>query len=367
MSEQKYPRPIMIAAGGTGGHVYPGLAVAKALEARGVRIVWMGTHKGLEARVIPAANIEMAWLNVTGLRGKGVLTLLMAPIRVMMALSQSLKIMLKYKPAAVLGMGGFVAGPGGLVAALIGKPLLIHEQNAVSGLTNRLLSRFAKQVLQAFPNTFEAAISVGNPVRKEIAAIIEPQQRLAKRTEAIRILIVGGSLGALALNQTVPSALALLTDEISIEVLHQAGKSTLDTAQQAYSDAAIEAEVTAYIEDMATVYTWADVVICRAGAMTISELAAAGVASILVPYPHAVDDHQTANAAVLADANAAILCPQATLTAESLAAVLQPLLSDRNKIMQMSCQARTLAKADATEQVADFCMQFAGYEQPSND
>ena len=365
MSKQKYPHPIMIAAGGTGGHVYPGLAVAKALEARGVRIVWMGTHKGLEARVIPEANIEMAWLNVTGLRGKGVTTLLMAPIRVVMALTQAVKIMLKYKPAAVLGMGGFVAGPGGLIAALMGKPLLIHEQNAVSGLTNRLLSRFAKQVLQAFPNTFVGALPVGNPVRQEIAAIIEPQQRLANRTGRLRILVVGGSLGALALNQTVPNALALLADEMQADVLHQAGKNTLDTAIQTYADAAVEAEVTAYIEDMAAVYTWADLVICRAGAMTISELAAAGVASLLVPYPHAVDDHQSANAAYLADEGAAILCPQKTLSAESLANELSHLFNDRNKIMQMSCQARTLAKIDATETVADLCMQFAGYQSAS--
>lgn len=365
MSKKSYPYPIMIAAGGTGGHVYPGLAVAKALEARGVRIIWMGTHKGLEARVIPAANIEMAWLNVTGLRGKGLATLLMAPIRVIMALSQSLSIMLKYKPAAVLGMGGFVAGPGGLVAALMRKPVLIHEQNAVSGLTNRLLSRVAKQVLQAFPNTFAGAVSVGNPVRQEIADIVEPQQRLANRSGNLRILIVGGSLGALALNQTVPKALALLAPEMQADILHQAGKNTLDTAVKAYADVEIEAEVTAYIEDMAAVYTWADIVICRAGAMTISEVAAAGVAALLVPYPHAVDDHQTANAAYLADEGAAILCPQETLSAESLANELRSLANNRTKIMTMSCQARALAKTDATEAVADFCMQLAGYEHPA--
>ncbi len=359
-----YPHPIMIAAGGTGGHVYPGLAVAKALEARGVQIIWMGTHKGLEARVIPAANIEMAWLNVTGLRGKGLSTLIMAPIRVVMALTQAIAIMIKHKPAAVLGMGGFVAGPGGLIAALMGKPVLIHEQNAVSGLTNRLLSRLAKKILQAFPKTFKKGITVGNPVRKEIAAIAEPQQRLDNRSDSFNLLIVGGSLGALALNQTVPAALALLDrSKYKINVLHQAGKSTLETAIQAYENVGIEAEVTAYIEDMAAVYTWADLVICRAGAMTISELAAAGLASILVPYPHAVDDHQTANAAYLADANAAILCPQKTLNATSLANELKALFADRDKIMQMSCQARALAKINATEAVADMCMQLAGYEQ----
>ena len=371
MSNNKsaYPQPIMIAAGGTGGHVYPGLAVAKALEERGVRIVWMGTHNGLESRVIPEAGIEMAWLNVTGLRGKGIKTLIMAPIRLVMALGQAVSIMFKHKPAAVLGMGGFVAGPGGLVAALMGKPVLIHEQNAVSGLTNRLLSRVAKKVLEAFPHTFDLnkVVSVGNPVRKEIATLPEPDVRLAGREGKVRVLIVGGSLGALALNQTVPEALSLLTDDLKPEVLHQAGKRTFETASKAYKDAGVDAEVTEYIEDMAAVYEWADLVICRAGAMTISELAAAGVASVLVPFPHAVDDHQTANAHYLSDSGAALLCHQSEMTAESLAKELELLLSDRNKIAEMSNKARALAKPDATEQVADYCMQLAGYEVAENN
>ncbi len=362
--QQTYARPIMIAAGGTGGHVYPGLAVAKELEERGVRIVWMGTHNGLEARVIPEAGIEMAWLNITGLRGKGAVTLLMAPIRLIMALAQSIAIMVKHKPAAVLGMGGFVAGPGGLVAALMGKPVLIHEQNAVSGLTNRLLSRVARKVLEAFPNTFDLkkVVSVGNPVRREITQIAAPEERLANRTGKVRLLIVGGSLGALALNQTVPEALALLPEELKPEVMHQAGKQTFETASKAYKEAGVEANVVSYIEDMAEVYAWADLVICRAGAMTISELAAAGVASILVPFPYAVDDHQTANARYLSDKGAALLCPQSEITAESLAQDLDNLLSNRQKLREMSQQARALAKPHATEHVADFCMQFAGYE-----
>ena len=367
--QQTFERPIMIAAGGTGGHVYPGLAVAKELEARGVQIVWMGTHNGLEARVIPEANIEMAWLNITGLRGKGVTTLLLAPIRLLMALGQSFAIMLKHKPAAVLGMGGFVAGPGGLLAALMAKPVLIHEQNAVAGLTNRLLSRVAKKVLEAFPNTFDMdkVVSVGNPVRKEITQIAEPKQRLANRQGKIRLLIVGGSLGALALNQTVPKALALLDKSIRPEVIHQAGKRTYDTATQAYIDAGVEAKVVPYIEDMAEIYTWADLVICRAGAMTVSELAAAGVASVLVPFPHAVDDHQTANARYLSDQGAALLCPQSEMTAESLAEDLGKLLSDRQTILDMSERARALAKPEATQQVADYCMQFAGFADSINE
>lgn len=368
-SKTTYPRPIMIAAGGTGGHVYPGLAVAKVLQERGVRIVWMGTHNGLEARVIPEAGIEMAWLNVTGLRGKGIKTLLMAPIRLVMALGQAIGIMLKHKPAAVLGMGGFVAGPGGLVAAVMGKPVLIHEQNAVSGFTNRLLSRVAKKVLEAFPHTFDSAKveSVGNPVRKEIAALPSPDERLQGRTGKLRLLIVGGSLGALALNQTVPEALALLPVEIRPEVRHQAGKKTFETASKAYKDAMVEAEVLSYIEDMAEVYAWADLVICRAGAMTISELAAAGVASVLVPFPYAVDDHQTANARYLSEEGAALLCPQSEITAASLAKALEKLVTDRNKILEMSNKARALAKPDATEQVADYCMQFAGYASADNN
>ncbi|MFN3785580.1 MAG: undecaprenyldiphospho-muramoylpentapeptide beta-N-acetylglucosaminyltransferase, partial [Thiothrix sp.] len=302
-------RPIMITAGGTGGHVYPGLAVARALMAQGIPVVWMGTRKGLEARVIPAAGIEMAWLDVNALRGKGWQTLWLAPVNLLRALWQALQIMRKYQPAAVLGMGGFVAGPGGLVAALMGKPVVIHEQNAVAGLTNRLLAKVSRRVLEGFPGTFAPApkvMATGNPVRLDIASLPAPLERLADRDdEPVHVLVVGGSLGAQALNQLVPQALARMDAANRPQVRHQAGLKNIEDARHQYQMAGVAAEVMAFIDDMAEAYAWADLVICRAGALTIAELAAAGVTAILVPFPYAVDDHQTANAKYLADNGAA--------------------------------------------------------------
>jgi UDP-N-acetylglucosamine--N-acetylmuramyl-(pentapeptide) pyrophosphoryl-undecaprenol N-acetylglucosamine transferase len=354
---------IMIAAGGTGGHVYPGLAVARELQAQGVNVVWIGTHKGLEARVIPEAGIEMAWLHVSGLRGKGVKTLLLAPFKVMKALLEALGIMLKHKPDAVLGMGGFVAGPGGFVAAMMGKPVVIHEQNAIAGLTNKLLAKVARKVMPAFPKAFpegEKVEVVGNPVRADIVALPDPEQRFAQHTDKVKVLVVGGSLGALALNENVPKALALLNEDIRPDVMHQSGVKTLETAQQCYADAGVNAEVVSFIEDMANVYANADLVICRAGAMTVSELAAVGIASILVPYPYAVDDHQTANAAYLADAGAAIIMQQRDMTPELLAETLRTLITDKDRLKNMSIKARQMAKPEATRHVAETCLQLAG-------
>lgn len=366
MVSQQKQRPIMITAGGTGGHVYPGLAVAKALMAQGIPVVWMGTRKGLEARVVPEAGIPMAWLDVNGLRGKGWKTLVMAPINLVRALVQSVQIMLRHKPAAILGMGGFVAGPGGLVAALMGKPVVIHEQNAVAGLTNKLLSRLSRRVLEGFPNTFAAAdkvMATGNPVRLDIANLPEPSERFAARAnEPVRVLIVGGSLGAQALNEMVPQALACLPVAQRPQVRHQAGVRNIDFAQQQYMDAGVEAEVMPFIEDMAEAYAWADLVICRSGALTIAELAAAGVAAVLVPYPYAVDDHQTANGNYLADNGAALLMQQRDLNVERLAEVLQDLCIERSKLLQMSIAARQLAKPYATAQVAAICAAYAGYD-----
>lgn len=366
MVSQQKQRPIMITAGGTGGHVYPGLAVAKALMAQGIPVVWMGTRKGLEARVVPEAGIPMAWLDVNGLRGKGWKTLVMAPINLVRALVQSVQIMLRHKPAAILGMGGFVAGPGGLVAALMGKPVVIHEQNAVAGLTNKLLSRLSRRVLEGFPNTFAAAdkvMATGNPVRLDIANLPEPSERFAARAnEPVRVLIVGGSLGAQALNEMVPQALARLPVAQRPQVRHQAGVRNIDFAQQQYMDAGVEAEVMPFIEDMAEAYAWADLVICRSGALTIAELAAAGVAAVLVPYPYAVDDHQTANGNYLADNGAALLMQQRDLNVERLAEVLQDLCIERSKLLQMSIAARQLAKPYATAQVAAICAAYAGYD-----
>jgi len=365
--------PILITAGGTGGHVYPGLAVARALEAQNIPVIWMGTPKGLEARVIPEAGIEMVYLSVNGLRGKGLTILLAAPFQLLKALFQSLRIMMKVKPSAVLGMGGFVAGPGGLVASLMGKPLLIHEQNAIPGLTNKILSKFSKKVLEGFSGTFSAAnqnkvIGIGNPVRKDIASIDSPTVRLGDRWGRIHVLVFGGSLGAQILNEVVPMALEEMPLDKRPIVRHQAGKNKDEVTESTYQKMAVDAEVTPFIEDMAEAYEWADLVICRSGALTVAELAAAGMASIMVPYLHAVDDHQTANAKYLSDAGAAVLLPQTDLTTESLSAVLTDLCSDRNKLIEMSIKAKRLAKPEATEEVAALCAEYAGYDfnRPDN-
>ncbi len=362
----KQQRPIMITAGGTGGHVYPGLAVARALIAQGIPVVWMGTRKGLEARVIPEAGIDMAWLDVSALRGKGLRALLLAPVNLVRALWQALQIVRKHQPAAVLGMGGFVAGPGGLMAALLGKPVVIHEQNAVAGLTNKLLSRVSRRVLEGFPGTFAASqkvMATGNPVRLDIASLPAPLERLVDRDdEPVHVLVVGGSLGAQALNQMVPQALAQLDAVIRPMVRHQAGVKNIDDARRQYAAAGVNADVMPFIEDMAEAYAWADLVICRAGALTIAELAAAGVAAVLVPYPHAVDDHQTANGNYLAENGAALLIQQRDLTPEKLAGVLKDLCMDRARLRQMSIASRTLAKPYATAQVAAICAAYAGYD-----
>ena len=359
-------RPILITAGGTGGHVYPGLAVARALMAQDIPVIWMGTESGLEAKVVPEAGIEMTWLTVTGLRGKGWRTLLLAPLRLLKALMQSINIMRKHKPAAVLGMGGFVAGPGGLVAALMGKPVVIHEQNAVPGLTNKLLSAVSRRVLEGFPGTFAAAEKVqstGNPVRKDIAALPAPLERLAGRNDkAVRVLVIGGSLGAAALNETVPKALALLPVDQRPVVRHQAGSRNIGQAQQHYKASAVEADVTAFIVDMAEAYGWADLIICRAGALTIAEVAAAGLAAILVPFPYAVDDHQTANGGYLVKNGAALMVQQSELSPEKLAELLGELCANRERLTKMSVAARELARPDATDSVAAICAAYAGYD-----
>jgi len=324
----------------------------------------MGTRKGMESRVIPEAGIEMAWLEVSGLRGKGIGALLMAPFRLTKALIQSVKIMKKYKPAAVLGMGGFVAGPGGLVASMMGIPVIIHEQNARAGTTNKLLSRFVLEVLEGFPGTFPEkrdAIAVGNPVRSEIAAVPAPDQRLKDREGAFHLLVVGGSLGAKALNELVPLALCALPKDLQVEVVHQAGEATLELAEKTYKAAAVPAHIVPFIEDMAGAYEWADLIICRSGALTVAEVSAAGLASILVPYPFAIDDHQTENAKYLAEKGAAILAKQDDLTQESLAQVLEALINNRDQILDMSNKARSLAMVEATEKVAIICADIAGY------
>ena len=313
--------PVLIMAGGTGGHVYPALAVAKALVARRRPVVWLGTRAGIEARIVPGAGLPIEWIRIGGLRGKGALTWFAAPFRLARAIGEALVIVRRIRPAAVLGMGGFASGPGGFAAWLLRRPLVIHEQNAVAGLTNRLLAKFARVVLEAFPGSFSSlpgVVAVGNPVRPEIANLPAPSARAAARAGPLNLLVLGGSLGALALNRGVPAALAGLSAADRPVVRHQSGELTLDAARDAYRAAGVDATVMPFIEDMAEAYAWADVVVCRAGALTVAELAAAGLAALFVPFPHAVDDHQTANAASLVSAGAAVILPEADLTPRTL-------------------------------------------------
>lgn len=361
---------IMIMAGGTGGHIFPALAVATHLRDQGAEIMWLGTRHGMEAELVPKAGFDIEWISIAGLRGKGALSWLFAPFKLMLAITQALIIFRRCRPMAVLGMGGFASGPGGVVSRLLGIPLVIHEQNAVAGLTNRLLSRLAGQCLQAFPDALPqrcAAAVVGNPVRADIAALPDPQQRFAGRSGALRLLVLGGSLGAQSLNQVVPEMLKCLPENVLIEVRHQAGKNKFDETRQVYAEANsranVAAEVTPFIADMAEAYGWADIVLCRAGALTIAELAAAGVAAILIPFPYAVDDHQTVNAAYLADAGAAVLIPQNKLNAQMLADKIISITTgdgdSRAQLLIMANKARDMALIHATEQVARVCMEAA--------
>jgi len=352
------PRTIMIMAGGTGGHVFPGLAVADYLRDRGLRVVWLGARNGIEASLVPKRGYTMAWVNFSGVRGKGLATLILLPLKLLLAFWQSARAIFAHRPDVVLGMGGYMSFPGGMMAAFLGKPLVIHEQNSVPGLANRILARVADRTLCAFPGTLAGATVTGNPVRPEIAAIPAPQSRYATRSGPLRILVIGGSLGAKALNDIVPRALALMAAERRPAVTHQSGRLHLEALRQAYSSAGVEARMLDFIEDMAAAYAEADLVVCRAGATTVAELAAAGAASILVPFPHAVDDHQTTNARFLVDAGAAILLPQPDLTAERLARLLAEL--DRERVREMAGRARELGKGDATRAVATACMELAG-------
>jgi UDP-N-acetylglucosamine--N-acetylmuramyl-(pentapeptide) pyrophosphoryl-undecaprenol N-acetylglucosamine transferase len=363
MNGRTNDRPILVMAGGTGGHVYPALAVAHALQQHSREIVWLGTHRGIESRVVPAAGIEMEWISVAGLRQKGALAMLVAPFRLTLALFQSLRVMFRHRPAAVLGMGGFVSGPGGLAAWLTRRPLLIHEQNAVAGLTNRLLARLARVVLQAFPGSFSATITtetVGNPVRADITELDDPAERYADHAGPLRLLVLGGSQGALALNRAVPAALALLPVGMRPRVRHQAGERTLETAAAAYTEHGIEVELCPFIEDMAAAYAWADLVVCRAGALTVAELAAAGLPAIFVPYPAAVDDHQTANARDMVEAGAAAVLQENELSDISLAGLLQEWLVSRDGLLKRAHRARALAQPNALGRITKLCLEAAG-------
>jgi UDP-N-acetylglucosamine--N-acetylmuramyl-(pentapeptide) pyrophosphoryl-undecaprenol N-acetylglucosamine transferase len=352
--------PIMIMAGGTGGHVFPGLAVAEILRARDRTVVWLGTDRGLEATLVPARGIEMERIAISGVRGRGLLAWLSAPFKIGWSVLQALTILRRRRPGAVLGLGGFVAGPGGLAAWLARRPLVIHEQNAVAGTTNRMLSRFASRVFEAFPGSFPraaGALTIGNPVRESIVAAGASRRRMASTSP--HLLVLGGSQGALALNRAVPWALAELPAAERPLVRHQAGRS-LDEAEQAYRAAGVTADCAGFIDDMAAAYAWADIVIARAGALTLAELAAAGVGAILVPFPHAVDDHQTRNAEHFVAAGAAIIVPQSELTPAKLAGDLRRLFADPATLAAMGARCHALMHADAAQRLADACIDLAG-------
>ena len=346
-------RTLLIMAGGTGGHVFPGLAVAQAMRERAWDVVWLGNPDGMEASLVPRHGIPMQFVNIGGVRGKGWLTKLMLPLTLFRACRQSLAALRAVKPQVVLGMGGYVAFPGGVMAALTGTPLVVHEQNSVAGLTNRLLARIAQRVLVAFPGALKGAQWCGNPVRDDVRHLIEPSLRYAGREGPLRLLVVGGSLGARALNTIVPQALALMPQASRPQVIHQSGRKHLEELQLAYAQAGVEAQTLGFIDDMAKAYSDADLVISRAGAMTVAEVSAAGVASLMIPFPHAVDDHQTANARFLSDRDAALLIAQSDLTPQALAELLGSL--DRDRLLGLAIRARGLARPDAAHAVADIC------------
>jgi UDP-N-acetylglucosamine--N-acetylmuramyl-(pentapeptide) pyrophosphoryl-undecaprenol N-acetylglucosamine transferase len=357
---------VMIMAGGTGGHVFPALAVADALRKRNAHIEWLGTPRGIENTLVPAANIRLHHVGVEGVRGRGIFGLIKAPILIVLAVLQAIAIFKKAKPNVVVGFGGFASGPGGVAAKILRVPLVIHEQNAVAGTTNRLLSKYATRVLSAFEGAFKDTTLntqvVGNPVREVIANLPNPLERYENRSaqkEPLHLLVLGGSLGAKAINELVPQALAKLPATERPSVRHQAGKNHLESTISTYMQHQINAKVDAFVDDMASAYAWADVVICRAGALTVSELMAAGVAALLVPLPSAIDDHQTFNAAILTRANAGIAVAQQELTAEKLATLLLSQLHERANLKRMATNARSLALPQAAETVATICAEVA--------
>ncbi|MBK6278082.1 MAG: undecaprenyldiphospho-muramoylpentapeptide beta-N-acetylglucosaminyltransferase [Gammaproteobacteria bacterium] len=353
---------VLITGGGTGGHVFPGLAAAAALTARGARVHWLGTHAGMESRLVPAAGIPISFLRVSGVRGKSRRQQLLAPLLLLVAIVHALLLVLKLRPACMLGTGGFVAGPGGIAAWLLRVPVVVHEQNAVAGTTNRLLARIAARILLGLPGPFAEhprARLAGNPVRAAIAAIPVPAERLAGRAGPLRLLVIGGSQGARVLNETLPAALALLAAGERPEVWHQGGAREFEACRERYRERGVAARTAAFIDDMVAAYEWADVVVCRAGALTVSELAAAGLAAILVPLPTAIDDHQSMNARWLADAGAALAVAQAALTPEWLAGQLSRWSAARDELLLMATRARALAMPRAADTVAANCLEVA--------
>ncbi len=348
---------VLMMAGGTGGHVFPGLAVAKSFREQGVDVEWLGTRKGLEAKLVPEAGFKLHCISISGLRGKGWKDLAYGPWRLLMATLEARRIIKNFDPDIVIGMGGFVSGPGGIAAFFAGKKLVIHEQNAKPGLTNKWLSLIATKVLEGFPHTFKqnkAIMTTGNPVRSEITGLKSPDMRLTNRSKP-HLLILGGSLGATALNELLPKALAALPESMRPDIMHQAGVTQFADTAKAYEALGLKAEVIPFINEMDKAYEWADVVLCRAGALTIAELCAVGLGAILVPYPYAVDDHQTANANYMAKEKAAILIQQADLSVDVLVSLLTELCGSADKRMAMAKAAFQLRRVDATERVLNIC------------
>ena len=353
------PHTILIMAGGTGGHVFPALAVADYMKVSGWRVVWLGTKGGMEEILVPQKGYDIEIMDFSGLRGKNLMVWFLLPLRLLLAFWQSAKVLFQIRPDVVLGMGGYPAFPGGIMASLLNKPLLIHEQNSVPGLANKILAKFADKVLLGFPNAIrneKKIIFSGNPVRKEISQLDIPDKRYAGRSGKLKLLIIGGSLGAQALNTIVPKMLKLIPDHMRPLVTHQAGRKHLETLKKNYAEAGVEGELLVFIENIAVQYADCDLVICRAGALTIAELTAAGIASILVPFPYAVDDHQTSNAKFMSDKDAAVLLPQNELTPQGLAQLLMEFT--REKLLGMAMKARELARPDATRLVAEACMEM---------
>lgn len=357
MSAQRADQaPVLVMAGGTGGHIFPGIAVAAELARREVPVVWLGAAGGLEESLVPAAGIRLETLSIRALRGKGPAALLMLPLRLVRAVRTARRILARHRPRSVLALGGYVAAPGGIAAWLARVPLVVHEQNAVAGLTNRLLARFAQRVLGGFEGTPAGAEWVGNPVRAELAALPPPAERLAGRDGPVRVLVLGGSQGARALNRGAPPALAALGQ--ALEITHQCGRGAKADTREAYRAAGLNARIEPFIDDMARAYAWADLVLCRAGALTLAELCAVGLGAVLVPYPHAVDDHQTRNAAAMVEAGAALLVQEG----EGFGARLQAALGDvraRGRQRSMAEAARRLARPDAAGRIADACLEVA--------
>lgn len=357
-----YPasRTIMIMAGGTGGHIFPALAVAEHLRAQGWNVVWIGVRGGMEERLIPPRGYAMSWVRFSGVRGRGLVAAALLPLNLLIAFWQTARAIFAHRPDVVLGMGGYVSFPGGMMASFFNRPLVIHEQNSIAGLANRVLARLADRVLTTFPNAFGEATAViwtGNPVREEIAAMAPPENRYASRAGQLRLLVLGGSQGAQVLNTIVPEALALLAPEVRPRVIHQAGFRHQQAVQDRYRALGVAVEAVAFIDDMAARYAETDLIVCRAGATTVAEIAAAGIASVLVPYPHSVDDHQTLNARFLADRGAALLMPQSELTARGLADVLSRFT--RERLLAMAQSARAAGRPEATCAVAQVCMELA--------